>query len=478
MKLHNTRTNSKETFKAKNNGKDVSIYLCGVTVYDYIHIGHARSSIVFDVLRRLLTYLGYNVTFIKNYTDIDDKIINRSNERNISWTELTSDMIKEHDRDMQDLLVNPPTYAPKATDYIKQMQEIIQKLIETNHAYVSKSNDVYFSTKSIPTYGELSNRKLEDMQVGARIATTEDKNEPFDFVLWKSSKPNEPKWSSPWGEGRPGWHSECCAIASTIAGNPIDIHCGGLDLIFPHHENELAQMRGIEPNKPFANYWLHNGFVNINNEKMSKSLNNFVKIRDILEVYNGEIIRFFILQTQYRKPIDYSDEALREASLVYNKFYHFLFETTRLVANKKGADFTEEINVASKAFEEEFIKGLEDDINTPIAVASIHNFINSINKIIVNKLSAEAINKIQEATSRMQKIVQDVMGLLNYSPTEWFDLNLKGISKDELLQKIEERTNAKKDKNFELADKIRMELLEKKVELLDTPQGTIYITNP
>lgn len=328
----NTLSNTKEEFKPINENR-VNMYVCGVTVYDFCHIGHARSSGVFDIIRRYLMYKGYDVTFVKNYTDIDDKIIKRSNEANIKWTELTEKFIAEHDADMDALNILRPTHTPKATDYIKQMIEMCENLISKGFAYES-NGDIYYRVQKFEEYGKLSHRKLDDMMAGARIEVNDNKENPFDFVLWKAAKPGEPSWSSPWGEGRPGWHIECSVMSEDILGLPFDIHGGGKDLVFPHHENEIAQSEAA-CGCMFSKYWVHNGFVNVNQEKMSKSLGNFFTIRDVTKEFDAEIVRYFLLTTHYRSSLDFSQDHLLEAEKSLDRIYTMLDELNRFNAGKK-----------------------------------------------------------------------------------------------------------------------------------------------
>ncbi|RLB63015.1 MAG: cysteine--tRNA ligase, partial [Deltaproteobacteria bacterium] len=321
LRVYNTMSGKKENFQPRVPGK-VGMYVCGVTVYDYCHIGHARANIVFDIIYRYLQFSGYETTYVRNYTDVDDKIINRANERGITSQELAEEFITAFDEDMVSLGLIKPTHQPRATEYIQQIIEITQKLIEKGIAYEA-SGDVYYSVDKFPDYLKLSKRNMDDMLAGARVAPGEQKHNPMDFALWKTAKPGEPSWESPWGMGRPGWHIECSAMSSSLLGESFDIHGGGRDLIFPHHENEIAQSEGAS-GKPFVKYWLHNGFVNVDQEKMSKSLGNFFTIRDILKTYDAEVIRFFILSAHYRSPIDFSDHNLVEAQSGLRRFYEAL----------------------------------------------------------------------------------------------------------------------------------------------------------
>ncbi|BAI80314.1 cysteinyl-tRNA synthetase [Deferribacter desulfuricans SSM1] len=468
--IFNTLTGKKEEFIPLQDNK-VRMYVCGVTVYDYCHIGHARSSVVFDIIRRYLIYKEYDVTFVKNFTDIDDKIIKRSNEENIHWKELTEKFIKEHDYDMEKLNIMPPDFTPKATEFIDEMIKLCEKLIEKGYAYVV-DGDVYYRVEKFKDYGKLSKRNLDELLAGARVEVDERKENPLDFALWKKSKENEPYWESPWGKGRPGWHIECSVMSAKLLGIPFDIHGGGKDLIFPHHENEIAQSEAAEE-KMFAKYWIHNGFVNINKEKMSKSLGNFFTIREIIKEFDPEVLRFFLLTTHYRSPIDFSFDHLVEAEQSLNRIYTFLDDLEHYVVSKKGKNYLEEANKIFENFKKEFETSMDDDFNSAKALAAIFDYIKEINRLLNQKVVKETYEEILKLTNNFKKIVNQVLGIINKTPKEWFASNLP-ISESELIKKIEERTNARKNKNFELADKIRDELESLGIELLDTPTGTRY----
>lgn len=470
LKVFNTLTNQKEEFKPVKEG-EVRIYVCGVTVYDFCHIGHARSSGVFDVIRRYFKFKGYNVTFVKNFTDIDDKIIKRSNEKSIDWRDLTTQFIAEHDADMDALNILRPDHTPKATDYIDQMIKMCETLIEKGFAYESEG-DIYYRVQKFEEYGKLSHRKLDDMMAGARIEVNDKKENPFDFVLWKSSKPDEPSWESPWGPGRPGWHIECSVMSEDILGLPFDIHGGGKDLVFPHHENEIAQSEAA-CGCTFANYWIHNGFVNVNQEKMSKSLHNFFTIREVLKEFDPEIVRYFLMTTHYRSALDFSQDHLIEAEKSLDRIYTMLDELNRFNAGKKGIDVTEDAEKMKKTFMEKFTSAMDDDFNTPEALAGMFEVIRETNRLLGSKPNKIGFPALKQAVEEVFDAIKSVLGIVKYTPEEWFRINLS-ISEDELQKKIDERTSAKKDKNFELADSIRVELSEHGIELLDTIEGTIY----
>ena len=470
--LYNTMTSKKEEFKPIVEGK-VGMYVCGVTVYDYTHIGHGRSSVAFDVIRRFFEYKGYDVTFVKNFTDVDDKIINRANENHELWSELSERFIKEHDADMDSLYIKRPTYTPMATKYIEKMIDYCERLIEKGNDY-AVDGDVYFRVNSFKEYGRLSGRNLEDMIAGARVDVNDKKENPLDFALWKAAKPDEPSWKSPWGQGRPGWHIECSVMSEAILGSNIDIHGGGQDLIFPHHENEIAQSEAISCST-FANYWIHNGFVNINKEKMSKSLNNFFTIRDILKICHPEALRLLFLMTHYRQPLEYSEDKLKEASSALHRIYIFLDEAAHLTGSKKGKNLKQEIGDMKSHFIKEFEESMNDDFNTPKAVAAIFEIVRMGNTIIAGKPDTESAEHLKEVSSYIFDIVSKVLGIINHSADEWYKSNLK-IPVQEVEALILKRAEARKNKDFALADSVRAELTEKGIEIIDTLDGTRFRT--
>lgn len=471
--VYNSMTSKKETFVPIKEGK-VGIYVCGVTVYDYTHIGHARSSVVFDVIRRVFLHNGYDVIFVKNFTDIDDKIIKRANERGENWKELSERFIKEHDKDMDSLFIMRPDYTPRATDYINKMINYCERLIETGHAYVV-DGDVYFRVGSFSEYGKLSKRNLDDMAAGARVDVNDKKENPLDFALWKSAKPEEPSWDCPWGKGRPGWHIECSVMSESILGANIDIHGGGQDLIFPHHENEIAQSESVSCSV-FANYWIHNGFVNINKEKMSKSLNNFFTIRDVLEkASDPETLRFLFLTTHYRQPLEYSEDKLKESMSALNRIYTFYDELYHASGSKNGKDARGTIKELAENFIKEFNSAVNDDFNTPKAVAAIFEAVRLANTVLASKPTQETIAELKEVAERIKETVNRVLGVLNYTPSEWYKIHLN-IPEEKVLELIKKRSEARANKDFAAADAVRSELAEKGIELLDTPTGTRYRT--
>ncbi len=472
ISLYNTMTNKKEEFKPINEGK-VGMYVCGVTVYDYTHIGHGRSSVAFDVIRRYFEYCGYDVTFVKNFTDVDDKIINRANENKELWSELALRFIKEHDEDMDSLYIKRPTYTPMATKYIEKMINYCERLIEKGNAY-AVDGDVYFRVNSFKEYGKLSGRNLDDMMAGARVDVNDKKENPLDFALWKGAKEGEPFWESPWGKGRPGWHIECSVMSEAILGSSIDIHGGGQDLIFPHHENEIAQSEAISCTT-FANYWIHNGFVNINKEKMSKSLNNFFTIRDILKICHSEALRLLFLMTHYRQPLEYSEDKLKEATSALQRIYTFLDEVEHIQGSKKGKNMEKEICDMKEHFIKEFESAMSDDFNTPKAVAAIFEIVRIGNTVIASKPDNETAERLKDVTAYIFNIVSKVLGIMNHSAKDWYISNLK-VPLDEVESLIAKRAEARKNKDFTLADSIRAELTEKGVEIIDTIEGTRFRT--
>lgn len=471
--VYNSMTSKKEGFIPIKEGK-AGIYVCGVTVYDYTHIGHARSSVVFDVIRRVFIHNGYEVTFVKNFTDIDDKIIKRANEWGENWKELSERFIKEHDKDMDSLFILRPDYTPRATDYIDKMIDYCVRLIESGHAY-AVDGDVYFRVESYPEYGKLSKRNLDDMVAGARVDVNDKKENPLDFALWKSAKPGEPSWDCPWGKGRPGWHIECSVMSESILGARIDIHGGGQDLIFPHHENEIAQSESVSCSV-FANYWIHNGFVNINKEKMSKSLNNFFTIREVLEkVTDPETMRFLFLTTHYRQPLEYSEDKLKESGAALNRIYTFYDELDRTPGSKSGKDIRSAVKELLENFVREFDSAMNDDFNTPKAVAALFEAVRLANTVIASKPSVETVTELKEAAGSIKTAVNGVLGILNYTPSEWFRMHLS-IPEEKVIELIQKRSKARAAKDFAAADAVRNELADHGVELLDTPAGTRYRT--
>ncbi len=474
LRVYNTMSGKKEEFQPRVPGK-VGMYVCGVTVYDYCHIGHARANIVFDVIYRYLQFSGYETTYVRNYTDVDDKIINRANERGISSKELAEEFITAFDEDMDALGLVRPTHEPRATEYIDKIVEICQILIDKGFAYAS-SGDVYYRVDKFDNYLQLSKRNMEEMQAGARIAPGEQKENPMDFALWKGAKPGEPSWESPWGDGRPGWHIECSAMSSSLLGDSFDIHGGGRDLIFPHHENEIAQSEGAS-GKPFVKYWLHNGFVNVDQEKMSKSLGNFFTIRDILNTYDAEVIRFFILSAQYRSPIDFSDQNLAEAQSGLRRFYE-AFESAE--AATEGIDLRDLDREEGAKVEAKFHEAMDDDFNTALAIAHLFDGVRTMNRLVAIKKFRKKTELVAQVRDLHATILRlgEVLGLYRSQPTEWLEkVKLAGLKKleitgEEIVDLIEQRLQARSGKDFARGDEIRGELEARGILLLDTREGT------
>lgn len=453
MRIFNTLTRQKDEFKPINDGV-VKIYACGPTVYNYIHIGNARPLCVFDVLRRYLEWRGYKVEFVQNFTDIDDKLIKKANEEGITVPEVAERYIKEFWTDAHGLNIREATVHPRATENIDEIQRIISVLVEKGYAYES-GGDVYFRAKKFKEYGKLSHQPLEELEAGARIGVAEIKEDPMDFCLWKGAKPGEPYWPSPWGDGRPGWHIECSAMAGRYLGKTIDIHCGGLDLIFPHHENEIAQSEcanGCE----FAHYWMHNGFINVDNHKMSKSLNNFFTVRDVANTYGYEPIRYLMISSQYRSPINYSTDIIEQAKNALERLYtcrdNIDFALQNAAEGGKAPEFL-------KKREEEFIAAMEDDLNTADAMAALFNLVRDINTFIASNNEKAAI----EACAEEFDTLAYVLGLVYNRGSKDLDSEVEKL--------IEERTAARKAKDFKTADAIRDKLKEMGITLEDTPQG-------
>lgn len=453
MRIFNTLTREKDEFKPITEG-EVKIYACGPTVYNYIHIGNARPLCVFDVLRRYFEWRGYKVSFVQNFTDIDDKLIKRANEENSTVPEIAERYIKEFWTDADGLNVKHATVNPRATENIEQIQSIISALVEKGYAYQS-GGDVYYRAKKFSGYGKLSHQPLEDLEAGARIDVTEVKEDPMDFCLWKGAKPGEPYWDSPWGKGRPGWHIECSAMACRYLGKTIDIHCGGLDLIFPHHENEIAQSEAANGCE-FAHYWMHNGFINVDNRKMSKSLGNFFTVRDVAEKYGYEPIRYMMVSCQYRSPINYSYEVIEQAKNSLERLYTCRDNIDFALKNAQDGGEVPEFIEKRK---QEFIAAMDDDLNTADALAAIFMLVRDINTLI-----AEGAGKASlEACADMFDQLTGVLGLVYNRKTEALDSDIEAL--------IEQRTAARKAKDFKTADEIRDKLKAMGIVLEDTPQG-------
>jgi len=482
LKIYNTMTRKKETFAPLQEGK-VGMYACGVTVYDLSHIGHARAMVVFDVIQRYFKASGYESTFVRNYTDIDDKIINRANEEGVTYDVISERYIKEFDADMQALGVETPTQTPRATHHIPEMIKMVQTLIDKGKAY-EVDGDVYFSVGSFPEYGKLSGKNLDDLLSGARVDIDERKKSPLDFALWKKSKEGEPWWDCPWGKGRPGWHIECSAMSQKYLGETFDIHGGGMDLVFPHHENEIAQAE-CTTGKPFARYWIHNGFVNINHEKMSKSLKNFLTIRDVLKSYTPEVVRLFLLSNHYRSPVDFSDQNLAEAKTGLERFYTLLVDIQNAKKAKKPEqelDDAERTAVGEiRSFPEKFKNAMDDDFNTAAALGHLYSLTRTLNSVVDRCKKDAGFLLAEDIAVEAHKVFADagaVFGLLQEKPAAYFEKQKeagsasRGISPQEIEALIDQRLLARKEKNWARADEIRNGLAEKGVILKDSSQGT------
>ena len=461
MKIYNTLTRQKQEF-VPIDADEVKMYSCGPTVYDYFHIGNARPFIVFDTMRRYLEYRGYKVKFVQNFTDIDDKMIKRANEEGITVKELGERFIEEYFRDAKAIGVEKATVHPKATENIDAIIDIIKTLEEKGYAY-NVDGDVYFSTKKFREYGKLSKQPLEDLEAGARIDVNETKQDAMDFALWKKQKEGEPAWESPWGMGRPGWHIECSAMANKFLGETIDIHSGGQDLIFPHHENEIAQSECAN-GKPFANYWMHNGYININNKKMSKSLGNFFTVRDILKDYDGEVIRYFMLSAHYRNPINFADTLMEQAKSAVERVYTCLDNLEFLLDNGEDRELTDtekEYSAKLDEYKQKFIDSMDDDLNTAAATSAIFDIVYASNTALSseNKNAKEVIQK----TIDLIRELGGVLGLFQKKENKSLDAEI-----EELIAK---RNKAREEKNWAEADAIRDKLKEMNIILKDTPMG-------
>ena len=461
MQIYNSMTRKKETFKPIHDGK-VGIYACGPTVYNYFHIGNARPFITFDVLRRQLEREGYEVTFVQNFTDIDDKMIRRANEEGITVKELADRFINEYYKDAKALGIRPATVHPKATEHIPEIIALISKLIENGHAYASPSGDVYYRVSAFPGYGKLSGQNADDRETGAseRLNVDTDKEAPEDFALWKAQKPGEPAWDSPWGKGRPGWHVECSAMSMKYLGETFDIHCGGKDLLFPHHENEIAQSEGAT-GKKYVNYWMHNGFINVDNQKMSKSLNNFFTVRDIAKEYDLEAVRLFMLSAHYRSPINFSRDQIDSANASLNRLYtarnslRFQLENGEdRPLNDKEKEFIE----CLKGYEKRFDDAMDDDMNTADALGAVFELVKDANVTVVQGASREAA---QAALKSLESIC-DVLGILSKKEEEL---------PPEIAALVNERAEARKNKDWARSDELRSRIIQAGYILEDTKQG-------
>jgi cysteinyl-tRNA synthetase len=473
MKLYNTLTSNLEELNTREEGH-VAMYVCGVTPYNYPHIGNARAVVAFDIIRRYLEYSGYEVKYIQNFTDIDDKIINKATDENVFWKTLPEKFIKIYFEEMDALNVKRATAYPLATENITEIVELVEKLISNGYAYVI-NGDVYYEVRKFSGYGKLSKRVLDEMESGSRVEVSDIKRDPLDFALWKSAKPGEPSWESPWGLGRPGWHIECSAMSQKYLGNDFDIHGGGQDLIFPHHENEIAQSEGAMIGEGrLARYWMHNGFVTINHEKMSKSLGNFFTVREVLEKYPAEVVRYFLTSAHYRSPLDFSDQALDQAKSAYDRLRTGLFNITRILNDKrngKPVDLNDTESILLKA-DTDFKDAMDDDFNTPKAIAVLFDLISTANKLMAQP-GFLPDNNVKKLLSDVKDKVINLAGVLGII------ISVENIQGDELTPQlmdliIELRAVARKDKNYAMADIIRNRLTELNITLEDTPQGTVW----
>ncbi len=486
IQTYNTLSGKKEALQTLEPGH-VKLYVCGITAYDYCHIGHARSALAFDMIVRYLRYRGYKVTFVRNFTDIDDKIIARAKEQSTTSEELATRFINEFYTDMDALGVDRPDIEPKATEHIKEMTDLISELIAKGMAYQS-GNDVYYIVDSFPEYGKLSKRNIEDMKAGARISVNEQKHHPMDFVLWKGSKPGEPTWDSPWGPGRPGWHIECSAMSRKYLGETFDIHGGGQDLIFPHHENEIAQSEGAN-DKPFVKSWIHHGFVTIRDEKMSKSLGNFLTIRDILAHYHPEILRFFIFSTHYRNPLDFSETAMRDATAGLERLYECVATVDALDAgngDRQAASILSAKDIKKVAeLEKRFQEAMDNDFNTAQAQGVFFDTVKTINRLqgkITPKSAVTDIEFLKNGLATLKKLAA-IMGLLREDAQQFLAARKEQLVAASAIDPaavealIAERYQCRLDKKWARSDEIRDKLLAQNIELHDGPDGTTWSVN-
>ncbi|RKX93510.1 MAG: cysteine--tRNA ligase [Spirochaetes bacterium] len=458
MKIYDTMVKGKVDFIPLNDNK-VGIYLCGPTVYDYGHLGHGRSAIVFDMFRRYLIYKGYDVTFVRNWTDIDDKTIDRANKEGISVKELTERFIQIYKEDYSRLNILEPDYDPKPTEHIPEIIGLIERLFANGHAY-NLDDGVYYDISTFPEYGKLSGQSLEELKAGARIEVSDKKKNPGDFALWKFEKPGEPSWDSPWGRGRPGWHIECSAMSVKYLGEEFDVHCGGQDLIFPHHEDEIAQSRGA--GYRFANHWMHNGFLNIDNEKMSKSLGNFFTLREIFEKYSPRVVRYFLLSAHYKAPLNYSEESLKQAEGALSRYDDFILRLNDIMekSGKRKENPKKQVSEIISKTVNSFEEGMDDDLNISKALAAISELVKEIN-ILIDHSSVSYADA--ESVTDFMKSIDSVLGIFKFD---------KELLPEEIERLIEERAKARKEKDFKKADEIRAKLLEMGIVLEDTKDGT------
>ena len=460
MEIYNTLTRKKETFVTLEEGK-VKMYCCGPTVYNFIHIGNARPICLFDVFRRYLEFRGYQVTFVQNFTDVDDMIIKKANEEGVSASEIAQRYIKEYETDAKGLGVRPATVHPTVTGHMADIISVIQTLMEKGHAYQA-GGDVYYRPRSFAEYGKLSHMPIDELESGARIAVGEQKEDPLDFALWKAAKPGEPYWDSPWGKGRPGWHIECSAMNRAIFGDTIDIHCGGQDLIFPHHENEIAQSEGAS-GKPFARYWMHNGYINVDNVKMSKSLGNFFTVREVAEKFGYEPIKFMMLQAHYRSPINYTLEVIQQCQASLKRIYHCKEKLTLTLTKASEGKMTQQQKETIDGLKQQFIAAMDDDFNTADAISAIFELVRQINTDCDrNPLPSK------EYFTYAQTLFDTLLDVMGIVIPEQKEEQLP----DQVQELVNRRAQARKEKNFALADQLRDEIAALGYEVKETRQGT------
>jgi len=470
LKIYNTLTRKKEKFIPIKKG-EVGMYICGPTVYNYIHIGNARPFIIFEVVRRFLKFKGYKVRYIQNLTDIDDKMINKARELNISVSELAEKFIQEYFIDADSLNIERADVYPRATEHIAEIIELLKGLEEKGYAY-EIDGDVFFDVYKFKNYGKLSGQDIEELKIGARVEVDERKRDAIDFALWKKAKEGEPSWDSPWGKGRPGWHIECSAMSMKYLGKTFDIHAGGSDLIFPHHENEIAQSEANN-NQQYVRYWMHNGYLCLNNQKMSKSLGNIMKVRDIIQKYKGEVIRYFILSAHYRSPLNFSEEQLQQAQNSLQRLNNIIYNVKHLLKQgkfKKSKDKDDELILEKrKEGEQQFIKAMDDDFNTPVALSRLFGFAKDVN-IYLNSPSLKNKIILEEIIKFYQDLASKVLGILK-------DFDREQSFEQEIKKLIEDREKARKEKNWEKSDKIRDALKRKGLILEDTTEGVRWKKN-
>lgn len=457
LKLYNTLSRSVEPFQSKEKGR-VGLYVCGMTVYDYCHVGHARVFVCFDMIARYLRHLGYEVTYVRNITDIDDKIIARAIENGESLTTLTKRFINAMHEDEDLLAVDPPTHEPKATEYIPGIIALIEKILAKDAGYVADNGDVYFSVGSFENYGQLANQSLDQLQSGSRVSVNEAKRDPLDFVLWKMAKSGEPSWDSPWGPGRPGWHIECSAMSTSLLGESFDIHGGGVDLVFPHHQNEVAQSESVSEHC-LANYWMHVGHVQVDSEKMSKSLGNFFTIREVLKSYHPEVIRYFMLASHYRSPVNYTQDNLDSAYQALTRGYQALRDL--VLTDDKGQSAT--------VYQQQFEQAMSDDFNTPRALAVLFDLIREINRL-------KQAGELKAATSHAKYLIGlgELLGLFQQGPAEFFQGELGDDDTNKIDDLMNQRQQARDEKNWPEADRLRLVLDDLGVVIEDTSNGAVW----